>query len=127
MYGKGLLTGLKTTFKAFFKPKLTEQYPDVQPVLPPRFRGRFELVPEKCIACGLCVNACPNHVIELESVRDEETKKKKLTGYKMALERCLYCGFCVEACPADALLANQSFENSAYFRKNVNEDMLKKR
>ncbi|MDF2921249.1 MAG: NADH-quinone oxidoreductase subunit [Paenibacillaceae bacterium] len=127
MYGQGLLTGLKTTFKAFFSKKLTEQYPEFRPVLPPRSRGRFDLIEDKCIACGLCASACPNHVIALESVRDEETKKKKLTAYTMAMEQCLYCGFCVEACPTDALQSNQSFEHAVYFRRDINEDMLKKR
>ena len=127
MYGKGLLTGLKTTFTKFFEPNLTELYPDTRPNLPPRYRGRFGLDIDRCIACGLCVNACPNNVIKIESERDPETKKRKLIGYKMFLERCLYCGFCIEACPTNAVVALQSYEDSSYFRDDINKDMFKDR
>lgn len=125
MYGKGVLTGLKTTFKWFFQKNTTELYPDVRPELPQRYRGRFALDVDRCISCSLCANSCPNNVIKLSTVKDEETKKKKLTAYKMFLERCLYCGFCVEACPTNALTAVQRYEDAAYYRDGVNEDMFR--
>lgn len=124
MRGKGILKGLGTTGKWFFKKKTTQLYPDVKPVLPPRSRGKFKLKKEDCIACGLCVNACPNEVIKMESEKDEETKKRRLTGYKMNLERCLYCGFCTEACPTKALKPIHSYENAVYHQNEINQDFF---
>ncbi|MBZ4687119.1 MAG: NADH-quinone oxidoreductase subunit [Clostridia bacterium] len=118
MYGKGLLEGLKITVGHLFGKTITQKYPEVKPNLPPCTRCFFELIEEKCIACGICANACPNNVIEVQSVRGED-KKRKLTGYKMELGYCLFCGLCVESCPTDALNFTQDFELSCYHRDNT--------
>lgn len=123
MFGQGLIKGLSITLKHMFGPKITEEYPEQRPNLPPAFKGSFELKVPKCISCGLCANACPNHVIKIESVKDENNKKK-LTGYSMMTERCLYCGFCVETCPTKALVWNHEFELAKYFRNDVNLDLF---
>lgn len=123
MFGQGLLTGLSITMKRLFSKKITEEYPEQRPNLPPAFKGSFTLKVPKCISCGLCVNACPNHVIKIESEKDENNKKK-LTGYYMMTERCLYCGFCVETCPTKALLWTHEFESAKYFRDEVNLDLF---
>ena len=118
MYGKGLLEGLKVTVGHLFGKKITQNYPEVKPNLPPRSHGFFELNEEKCGACGICANACPIDVIEIQSVRGED-KKRKLTGFKMELGYCLFCGLCVESCPTDALNVTQDFELSCYHRDNT--------
>lgn len=127
--GKGLITGLGVTLKHFIKyftshDAVTEQYPDVMPNLPPGSHGTFKLDIGKCIACGLCQNACPNHVIKVTSEKDENNKKK-LSGYKMMTERCLFCGLCVEACPAKALAWSPEFEHACYEREDCNIDFFK--
>lgn len=124
MYGQGLLKGLQITIKHFFSKKVTQQYPEERPVLPKRFRGTFELIPDKCTACGLCAIACPNQIITVESQKDENNKRK-LTKYRMLMESCLYCGFCVEACPTDALYSTQNFENTVFFRQDLDRILLK--
>ena len=123
MYGKGLIKGLSITIKHFFGPKITEEYPEEKPNLPDAFKGSFNLKVPKCIACGLCSNACPNHVITIQSEKDENNKKK-LSGYKMMTERCLYCGFCVESCPTKALVWTKDFENAVYLREDINIDLF---
>lgn len=123
MYGEGLLKGLKITVKHLFGKKLTEKYPEVYPNLSPRFHGSFKLNLNKCIACGICSNSCPNHVIEVTSEKDENNKKK-LSGYKMYIERCLFCGLCVESCPPKALHTSTDFELSTYNRNDLILDMV---
>lgn len=101
MFGKGLVKGLAITWKEFRSKKFTVQYPEKQHPKPERFHGRFALDADKCIACNLCANACPNKVIKITSEKVE--KKKVLTGYTMSIEYCLFCGMCVEACNKGAL------------------------
>ena len=124
MFGKGLLTGLSITFKHMIGPKVTEFYPDVKPNLPSRVRSSMALEPEKCIACNLCVNACPNNVITLSGEKNEETKKRFVTGYYMDIGRCLFCGLCTEACPTEALYVTQEYENAVFEAKDLYWDML---
>ena len=123
MYGKGLFKGLSITIKHFFEKNITEQYPEVMPNLPPRSQGSFKLDLNKCISCGICANACPNHVIEITSEKDENNKKQ-LTGYKMYTERCLFCGLCVETCPPKALKTTTKFDNACYTREDCNLDLF---
>ena len=46
---------------------------------------------DRCLVCGTCVPACPNHAI---SEGDGE--------YDTSRERCRACGTCVDACPSGA-------------------------
>lgn len=67
----------------------TGKFPASPPVLPDRFQGRPEIIPEKCGHCGKCVAQCPSRAISLNSgapVID--------TG------RCIFCGKCAALCEA---------------------------
>lgn len=48
---------------------------------------------EKCISCGACVCACPQHAIVL----DQE-------GLTIDRSRCVTCGACSDACPTGAMM-----------------------
>jgi len=48
---------------------------------------------ERCTGCGLCVEYCPAHAVELVAERPAIT----------AVERCSYCGACEEMCPSGAI------------------------
>ncbi len=117
MFGRGLLKGLGITFKEFISKKVTESYPEVKPDLPENYHGRFVWAAEKCIGCNLCVRACPNKVIEIETKRVE--KKRIVTRFVMNIEYCMFCGFCVEACNRDALNFSTEFEMGQYSRDRV--------
>lgn len=113
MYGFGILKGMRVTMKRFLKKKVTVQYPEVKPDLPSRSHGSFAFDFDKCIACNMCADACPNRVIRVDSARDEKGKKA-LVQYNMNLAYCLFCGFCVKACPKDALNFKTEFDLSCY-------------
>jgi pyruvate formate lyase activating enzyme len=49
------------------------------------------LRPERCIACGDCMDACPRHAIV-----------KREGKYETSAELCSRCGTCADACSADA-------------------------
>ncbi|MGB9661420.1 MAG: 4Fe-4S binding protein [Moorellaceae bacterium] len=118
MLGKGLLKGLRITWHLAWGKAITEQYPERRPRLSPRSHGSFMLEKDKCTACGVCANACPNHVIRVES-RREENKKRYLTRYSMKLGQCLFCGLCVESCPSEALHFKPDFELACYHHEDT--------
>jgi NADH-quinone oxidoreductase subunit I len=126
MYGFGLLKGMKVTMKKFFKKKVTELYPEVKPSLPPRSHGSFKFEIDKCIACNMCADACPNGVIKVDFTKDEKGKRI-LEGYDMNLGYCLFCGFCVKACPKDALNFKTDFDMTCYHREDTNYSWKKRR
>jgi NADH-quinone oxidoreductase subunit I len=127
---KSLLSGLKVTLTEFFTPKVTEQYPENRKTLKISERHRARLTmphdengANRCIACGLCQNACPNGSIKIvtKSVIDEETGKSKkvLVSYEYDLGCCMFCQLCVNACPKNAIEFCNDFENAVYDRKKL--------
>ncbi|MDZ7332902.1 MAG: 4Fe-4S dicluster domain-containing protein [candidate division KSB1 bacterium] len=56
---------------------------------------RLEVVSHLCKGCGLCIEHCPQHVIQF-------TDKFNEMGYKYAAyvgEGCTGCGVCFYCCP----------------------------
>ncbi|MCI1665752.1 MAG: 4Fe-4S binding protein [Atopobiaceae bacterium] len=48
---------------------------------------------DECIACGVCVDACPADVLTLGDEHAEVSDG----------DSCVACGSCMEACPAGAI------------------------
>lgn len=116
MFGKGLVKGLGVTLKRHAGKKITRQYPEEKPPLPPRFRGKLEYVGSTCIACGICVQVCPNRVLALESAKDAAGKKRPVM-FSIDLQYCLFCNLCVEACPSRVLQFTDHFELACFDRQ----------
>ncbi len=118
MYGLGIVRGMGITMKRFFMKKVTVQYPEVKPNLPPRSHGSFGFDFDKCIACNLCANACPNGVIRVDTTKNENGKKV-LEQYNMSTGYCLYCGFCTKACPTGAVYFKPDFNTVCYNKEDT--------
>jgi NADH-quinone oxidoreductase subunit E len=68
--GVGILKGMAFTLRRFFSPKVTVQYPEQPPSIPPRHRGRLQLLYDeygtlKCETCFQCAQACPIECIDM--------------------------------------------------------------
>lgn len=118
MFGEGLIKGLGITIKRQFQKHITEQYPEEMPHLADRYRGCLVFEPENCIACGLCMKACPNKVLSLETFKDANNKKQ-LLSYSIDLQYCMFCNYCVEACPKSCLSFNHNFELTQFNRSDI--------
>lgn len=127
---KSLLTGMRTSMKVFWQPKVTEQYPENRHTtlhIPERHRARLIMVhnaenQHHCVACGLCQMACPNGTIKVisETREDEESKKKKyLVKYEYNLGSCMFCQLCVNACPHGAIEFSNDFENAVFEKEKL--------
>jgi ferredoxin len=68
--GLGLARGMSLTLRRFFEPKATIRYPEVKADVPPKFRGRLQLLYDeygtlKCETCFQCAQACPIECIDM--------------------------------------------------------------
>ena len=130
-----LLQGLKVTFKYQHPREIyTEQYPQERPQVAERYRGlpRLKVQPDTgaplCVGCNLCAVACPENLIVVTSVRNEQTRRKELTTFTFDLSRCMFCGLCEESCHSGALELTQDFELATYSREGMiwDREMLEK-
>ncbi len=89
---KTLRTGTQTT-----------TYPKEPDIAPDGFRGKPELIPERCTYCADCVSVCPPGVIWLTEAKGEKVLTLSYCG-------CIFCGRCEEVCPNDAIKLTQEYE-----------------
>ena len=118
-----LFSGLALTFKYFFKPKVTLNYPYEKGPLSPRFRGehalrRYPNGEGRCIACKLCEAVCPAQAITIEA-EPRDDGSRRTTRYDIDMVKCIYCGYCEESCPVDAIVEGPNFEFAAESREEL--------
>ena len=88
---------------------LVRHYPEVQPEIPVRWRGRHRLTTHedgtmKCVACFMCQTNCPAKCIMIEAGERIDGRTEKMpVKFEIDLLECIYCGYCVEACPMEAI------------------------
>lgn len=66
--------------------------------------GDIIFVPEKCIKCRLCVNACQKYGSGVIKIRGFGSELKILPP----IHGCIKCGKCVEVCPTAAIIWNKN-------------------
>ncbi len=118
-------------FLHMFRRRVTVQYPDEKPYIPPRWRGRIVLTRdpdggERCVACYLCAVACPVDCISLQATQDEHGRRYP-EFFRINFSRCIFCGYCEEACPTYAIQLTTDFEMCEYDRPSLvyeKEDLL---
>ncbi len=134
LYLVEVFKGMKTTLGHFLRnlrdnSKLyVRHYPEVQPEITPRWRGRHRLTTHedgsiKCVACFMCQTNCPSNCIMIEAGERHDGREEKLpVRFDIDLLECIYCGYCVEACPKDAIRMDTGIFSVVEHNR---EDMLK--
>lgn len=76
-------------------------------------RGVATVDPRKCVGCGLCAKACPNHIIHL--VADVSRVLVKCSNHDKGAQvrtfcsdGCIGCGLCERKCPEGAIHVEQN-------------------
>ncbi|WP_163338087.1 NADH-quinone oxidoreductase subunit I [Desulfopila sp. IMCC35008] len=115
LYLVEVMKGMAVTLGHFLRNLLdnsrlyVRHYPEVQPEIPVRWRGRHRLTAHedgtvKCVACFMCQTNCPSNCIMIEAGERTDGRTEKLpVRFDIDLLECIYCGYCVEACPMDAI------------------------
>ncbi len=125
--GEGLAKGLAVTLKTMTRRSITQQYPDVEPELPPRSRGVIALSEQNCTSCMLCARECPDWCIYIDSHKEDVVvpgaararQRNVLDRFAIDYSLCMYCGICIEVCPFDALYWAPEFEYSEFDIKDL--------
>jgi NADH-quinone oxidoreductase subunit I len=122
------LFGIKTKRKG----AVTIQYPEQKREIAYRHRSLHRLLKRedgkpRCVACMLCVTACPSECIFVEAAEDPDPEIQKYPStFIIDLSRCCFCGFCVEACPEDAIRMDTGrIEFAEYSREQLVYDLEK--
>jgi NADH-quinone oxidoreductase subunit I len=121
-----ILGGLRLTFSNIFKRKVTVEYPEQKPPIPPGYRGVPTLVKdpegrEKCVSCQLCEFVCPPKAIRItpgEIPVDAEyaNVEKAPKEFEIDMLRCIYCGLCQEVCPEEAIWLQNIYSVTGFTR-----------
>ena len=131
LYLPAIFAGLQTTVKHLFRPKVTVQFPDQLPTLPPNYRGvhrlnRDEQGRVKCVACYMCSTACPAHCIDIVAAPSPWPDREKYPETFVIDElRCIYCGMCEQACPCDAIELTSLYDLTGLSREEMMFDKEK--
>jgi len=128
-----LLTGMGITLRQFFRPSVTVHYPHQTLTMPKRFRGHIVLKKDPatgkstCVACDLCVKACPSNCIAVEGEKKPGDKRKSATLFELDYTQCSLCGACVEVCPVDALEYSRAYNLASTTKEEYSLiDLLKR-
>src|SRR5579859_4725935 len=136
LYVPAIFQGLQTTVRHATKTlfgggALTQQYPEVEPKLPPNYRGvhrlnRDEQGRVKCVACYMCSTACPAHCIDIVAAPSPWPDREKYPETFVIDElRCIYCGMCEQACPVDAIELTTLYDLTGSSREEMMFDKEK--
>jgi NADH-quinone oxidoreductase subunit I len=147
LYLPQILSGLKVTFRHFFRnlflhiahrlgrlrhlrAGVTIQYPEELRPLMSRFRSRHRLTVRddgapRCVGCMLCETVCPARCITIVPGEHPDPDVEKYpVSFDIDLGVCVYCGYCVEVCPEDAIRMDTGIlDLAAYSREEMQLDI----
>lgn len=120
---RSIAIGLKITLKYCFQRTVTVQYPEQRLNLASRYRGIHEFEANKCIACDMCLKACPVDCIYIEKSGPRKIDKTtgnatggELLRFAIDYSKCMFCALCTDPCPTECIHMGKLHDLSSYSR-----------
>lgn len=109
---KSTAVGLRVSWRTMFEKKVTLEYPEERPIVPPGHRGLHGYDEELCISCDMCANACPVSCIYIQSVGKGDNAL--MTQFDIDYTKCLFCDLCTPPCPTECIWMTQEYDLASY-------------
>lgn len=103
---------IKEVWANFLKKPATIKYPFERLPIPLTYRGKHELIKERCTGCGLCAKTCPAFAISMTIVDDNILPK-------IDLGRCIFCFQCEDLCPRGAIRRGGKYELASWSKSDL--------
>jgi NADH-quinone oxidoreductase subunit I len=123
---RSVWVGMKITLRYCFQRTATVNYPEHRLKLAPRYRGIHEFEADLCIACDLCVKACPVDCIYIDKTAPRKIDKATgkaiggdLVRFAIDYSKCMFCALCTEPCPTQCIHMGKLHDLSCYSREDV--------
>ncbi|RLF06877.1 MAG: NADH-quinone oxidoreductase subunit I [Thermoprotei archaeon] len=103
---------LKEVWSNLFKKPVTVKYPFKRLPVSPIYRGKHEILRDRCTGCGLCAKICPAFAITMETIGDKVFPI-------IDLGKCIFCYQCEDVCPRGAIRRGKDFELASWSRGDL--------
>lgn len=70
--------------------------------------GKINVIFDKCKGCGLCENACPQKIIQIQ--KDKINSHGYFTAVCINDDKCIGCAMCAVMCPECAITVERQVQ-----------------
>lgn len=103
---------MREVWRNLLKRPATVKYPLERPPISRIYRGKHELVRERCTGCGLCAMTCPSFAITIKTIDGKSFPR-------IDLGKCIFCYHCEDVCPRGAIKRGKDYELACWNRDEM--------